>query len=115
MDEQQRSKAKKVFPHMRCHSLFFQNGLNRILKAFGSEAFSFVVNEHQFESTIYTAIFHSPAVNELMLNDFGSREFSISNSTIDSNDFSLLLNLIRLSPSISTCQSKAFETINRFS
>jgi hypothetical protein len=33
------------------------------------------VNGHQFESTFCEAIFLSPAIEELMLNDFGPRKF----------------------------------------
>jgi hypothetical protein len=61
----------------------------------GSETFNLVVNPHQCESTIYESIFLSPAGEELMLNDFGSREFPNANSSIDSNDFSILLNFSR--------------------
>jgi hypothetical protein len=109
MNEQQRKKDDNALPRLQCVSSFFQNGLKRLITVIGSETLNFVVNGHQFESTIYEAIFLSPAVKKLMFNDFGSREFSISNSLIDSNDFLiLLLNFIHLSTSIPASPSKAF-------
>jgi hypothetical protein len=105
MNEQQRSTANKALPQLQCLSSFFQNGLNRVRMVIGSEAFSFVVNGHRFESTISESIFLSPAVEELFLNDFGAREFAISNSSVDSNDLPILLNFIYLSISISAPSS----------
>jgi hypothetical protein len=110
MAEQQKSSANKALTQLQCLSSFFQNGLNRIPKVMESESFHFVVNGCRFESTIYESIFLSPAVEELLLNDFSCREFFISNSAIDSNDFSILLNFIRLFTSISASPSKTFSS-----
>jgi hypothetical protein len=75
MDEQHGNKAEKALSGPQCHSSFFQNGLNRIITVMGSA------------TTLSESIVLSPAVEELMLNDCGSRKFSISNSPTDSNDF----------------------------
>jgi hypothetical protein len=110
MTEQQSNKAEKILPRLQRLSSFFQNELSRMRKVIGSEAFSFIVNGRQFERSIYESVFLSLAVEKLLLNDFGSREFFISDSSIDSNDFSILLNFIRLFTSISASSSKAFST-----
>jgi hypothetical protein len=52
------------------------------------------VNGHRFECTIVQSIFLSPAVEEMFLSDSCSQEFHISDSSIDSNDFSILLDFI---------------------
>jgi hypothetical protein len=103
MTEQQSNTSDKTLQRLQCLSSFVQNGLNRIITRKRSETFSFIVNGREFESTISEAIFLSPAVEELLLNDFGSREFSLANSSI-------LLDFIRLSTSISASSSKVFSS-----
>jgi hypothetical protein len=107
---EQQCEVDKELPQLRCLSLFFQCGLNRIEQMIGNECFNFIVNGCRFESTIVESIFLSPAVEALILNDCNCREFCISNSSIDSNDFSILLDFIRCrhnrdSNSISTSTS----------
>jgi hypothetical protein len=57
----------------------------------GNESFNFVLNGHQFESTLVESIFLSPAVDEIPASDFSCRQFYISDSSIDSNDFQFFL------------------------
>jgi hypothetical protein len=92
---EQLSAADKALSQLCFFPAFFQNGLNRIVKMIGSDIVSFIVNGHRFESTIVESIFLSPAVEEMLLSDFCSREFYISDFSIDSNDFSILLDFIR--------------------
>jgi hypothetical protein len=51
MAKQQSNKEKKTLQRLQCISSFFQNGLNRMITVMGNEAFSFIVNGRQFEST----------------------------------------------------------------
>jgi hypothetical protein len=107
MDDQHGGRVETAFAYLQCLSSFFQKGLHQIAPVMGGETFRLVANWHQCESTVYEVIFLPPAVAELTPNDFRSREFSISNSANGSNDFVLLLHLIRRCTSISASHSKA--------
>jgi hypothetical protein len=75
----------------------------------GNESFNVVVNGYQFESTFIESIFLSPAVEEVLASNFNCRQFYISDSSIDSNDFSFLLDFIRCNHS-SDCSSVSIST-----
>jgi hypothetical protein len=82
-------------PRLSCLSTFFQDGIKRIQNVLGSESFSFIVNGSRVERTVVESIFLSPAVETLLLNDYETREFFISDENIELNDFLLILDFIR--------------------
>jgi hypothetical protein len=114
--DQSMKEMEKSLPSLSHLHKFFQNGIKRVQSVIGSDEFRFIMNGSRFGSSVIEAVFISPAVEQLLICDFGTREFVIADEDIVLTDFSVLFDFFRPACESSSCSdSMSSSSLKSFS
>jgi hypothetical protein len=75
---------------------FLYDGIRRLSDLMNTSQFTFIVNDTIIVSSIIEAVLLSPAVYENLVNDESNTKFNVKASNITSEDFFILLEIVRL-------------------
>jgi hypothetical protein len=112
IDQSTKEMEKSLPPLSHLHK-FIQDGIKRVQSVIGSDEFTFHVNGSRFGSTVIEAVFISPAVEQLLTSDFGTREFVITDEDIVSTDFSVLFGFFRSACGSSSCSDSTLNSSSK--